>query len=581
MLLNRENPFEYEGANSLSVDEIIKFYIEDYNYSRFILSPRNIFLIGERGTGKTMALLYNSIRVRYKKFKNEGKDVNFKFVGIHIPCKSPLFDKREYLLLQDEFKASVVSEHYLVLSIVSSIASTLAEIPEINESSAPLNEELISNFEYFLDAKLEHGLPFLSAVQRFTDKEVINTQKRINNLKADEYYENALSFSSLIIPFINNLKKIDILSDSHFMLMIDDAHDLNRYQVRSLNSWISYRDHINFSFKVASAKVNRPELVTSTGGNILEGHDFTEIEMEKDFYSKDSEFGKMARDILQKRLDSVHIKTDIENFFPINPELEKDLKESENIAREKAIKKFGSKDKKKINDFVYKYKFAEYYRARPPKSNVPPYSGLDIIIDISTGIIRNLLDPCYWMFDYELSKLAGPNKSVSVIPSHTQTQIILDRSNYMWERIMIRGLDKEIEDCTHEQSKSLFHLLDNLMTLLRERMLKHKSLPLAVEFYISQTEETIIEEIEPLLIIAQKAQILYTRIGSGKEGGQKEIYYIINRMLLPTRGLSPRGQYDRVGLKAIDIWRAAFRNKAFPTDSFDSDESQIEIEYES
>ena len=51
------NPFEYEAENEPSTNAIIDYYIEDYNYSRFIRSKRNVFLVGERGCGKTMALV--------------------------------------------------------------------------------------------------------------------------------------------------------------------------------------------------------------------------------------------------------------------------------------------------------------------------------------------------------------------------------------------------------------------------------------------------------------------------------------------------------------------------------------------
>lgn len=51
------NPFEFEAANNLKDEDIIKFYIEDHNYTRFIRSTKNIFIVGERGAGKTMTLL--------------------------------------------------------------------------------------------------------------------------------------------------------------------------------------------------------------------------------------------------------------------------------------------------------------------------------------------------------------------------------------------------------------------------------------------------------------------------------------------------------------------------------------------
>ena len=90
-----QNPFEYEAANNLRPEDIIDYYIEDFNFSRFIQSTKNIFLIGERGSGKTMALLYNSFPIKYAIGKKEGR-VTFEKIGIHIPCNTPLFMKKEF-----------------------------------------------------------------------------------------------------------------------------------------------------------------------------------------------------------------------------------------------------------------------------------------------------------------------------------------------------------------------------------------------------------------------------------------------------------------------------------------------------
>ena len=48
-----ENPFQYEAANGLSNEEIAAYYIDDFNYSRFIQSKRNVFIVGERGSGSS------------------------------------------------------------------------------------------------------------------------------------------------------------------------------------------------------------------------------------------------------------------------------------------------------------------------------------------------------------------------------------------------------------------------------------------------------------------------------------------------------------------------------------------------
>ena len=49
------NPFEYEQAHLIPEEMVARYYIDDHRHSRLLRSPRNIFLIGERGSGKTMA----------------------------------------------------------------------------------------------------------------------------------------------------------------------------------------------------------------------------------------------------------------------------------------------------------------------------------------------------------------------------------------------------------------------------------------------------------------------------------------------------------------------------------------------
>ena len=73
------NPFEYEAAVNFGDNELIEYFVEDHNYSRFIQSNRNIFLVGERGCGKSMTLLYNSFQKQIKKAEKE----NFQFEFFH------------------------------------------------------------------------------------------------------------------------------------------------------------------------------------------------------------------------------------------------------------------------------------------------------------------------------------------------------------------------------------------------------------------------------------------------------------------------------------------------------------------
>ena len=384
----KRNPFEYMGANDLPNDMILDYYIEDFNYSRFIQSKRNVILAGERGCGKSMTLLYNSWALQQLKAQREGSPPPMDLIGIYVPCNTPLTHKEEYQLL-DDFRAAIISEHHLVLSITYSIAETLAQVPNVMDGAD--GDQVRSKVEFIFGADLPRDMPFFEAIKAFIEKESLRTQRVINDRETAQIgYDDTFTFASLVVPMLGCAKSLPRLSSSHFMLMIDDAHDLNRYQIKALNSWIAYRDHSLFSFKVALASVARTSLRTSSGGSILEGHDYTRLDMVQPFQNEASSFGRLAEQLIGRRLRKFGIEATPEEFFPISDRLRVDLGKAEEDVRREAVAKYGN-DSRKVSDYVYKYKRAYYFRSRPAKANRPEYSGFDMLVFLSTGVIRNLL----------------------------------------------------------------------------------------------------------------------------------------------------------------------------------------------
>ena len=182
------------------------------------------------------------------------------------------------------------------------------------------------------------------------------------------------------------------------------------------------------------------------------------------------------------------------------------------------------------------------------------------------------------MFDSQLS--INTTGNISEISPKTQNEIIRTRSNKLWE-IVHSGLDTQIEGCNSIQAKQIFQLLDNLMVLFKKRLLAPISEPRAIVFSITNFNTTQYNELLETLRIAQKAQLIYIRLGSSKELGKQDVYYIPNRMLFPARGLDPHGQYARVSLKAEDLWKAAKDNIPFPsTDTESSTQASLNLSYE-
>ena len=553
------NPFEYEAANNLTDEMIADYYIDDFNFSRFIQSKRNIFLVGERGTGKTMALLFNCWRLRKLQAEREGKEPSLSRIGVYIPCNTPLTHKTEYQLL-DNFLAAVLSEHFFVLSIAYALADTLNEIPDILEGAD--EAWLRSETSFVLGAELPEGGGFFDAVKQFLSRELLTTQRAINKGLKKPFYDNTFSFASVLVPILNICaNKIPSFKESHFLLLLDDAHVLNMHQLHVLNSWVSYRDHSLFSFKIAVAKIGSHTKITSTGGTILEGHDYTQIDLEAAYHNRDSNFYKLARTVIKRRLENMLVHTTPENYFPVSISMEKDLRAAKQKVRMQAIAKYGEADKKarkSVSDYVYKYARAHYFKNRPAKANRPPYSGFETLVYLSTGVIRNLLEPCFWMFDSMVSEAKGHHDTqlIDHIPATIQTKVILERSKRVWEWLR-DNIAEDIYDCSMKDGQRAYRLLDALAIHFRERLHRHHSEPCALSFTISTWNEDTMVNVDRIIEILRKSQLLYIRTGSAKDDGKREVYYVPNRILWPDRGLDPHGQHARVSLPAPVLWKAA------------------------
>lgn len=553
------NPFEYAGANDLPRDRVIDYYIEDFNYSRFIVSKRNVLLVGERGCGKSMTLIYNSWPLQRLKAQREDKAPDLRFIGVYVPCNTPLIHKHDHELLNSVY-ASVVSEHHLVLSLVYAFAETLNDIPDLLEGvdEAPLRERI----EFIFDASLPTGIPLFQAIMDFAQRENLRTQQAMNDRASlDARFDGSLSFSSAVVPLLGVATTLPRLSSSHFMFLVDDAQDLNEDQMRSLSSWIAYRDHSLFSFKVAIANLSKAKIRTASGGAILEGHDYLRLDMAQPFQNEVSDFGRLAQQLIARRLDRFEIQASPDEFFPMSEQLQRDLAESEAAVRRKAEEIYGD-DSRRIADYVYKYKRAHYFRNRPSKANRPEYSGFPTVVFLSTGVIRNLLSPCYWMFDklVSLRSESSDTEPIQQIPPTIQSEIILARSQRLWDWLA-EGIDQNIVGCTRDDAVHCHQLLDRLAEHFRDRLLNHKSEPRANSFTISGPRGALMEKVLGLTEILREAQLLYVRSGVAKERGAREWYYVPNRLLWAARGLDPHGQHARVSIPAAVLWAAAERNK--------------------
>lgn len=556
---NHRNPFFFQSASDLQADEVIQYYAEGGNITKALSSRQNCYLIGERGAGKSMALRYHSFLVQ-KLLPEKERCVDN--IGIYIPCNHPLMLKNEASLFDKANEIAIV-EHFFVLSIAYNISRSLRELCKLHDKIT--QRRLLKNLSYSL--ALNRNIPFdddiFSSIMNFSIRELTVLQKELNNIDSSGP-QITYTFFTLILPLLEIAKKAYNLENTHFSMLFDDAHLLSMEGQQILNSYVSYRDHSLFSFKVAIASCEDYTFMTTEGSTLVPGHDFTMLDMEEDFQNSKSDFGRFIRTIISKRLKEVNISATPDEFFPISESLSKGIEKARLMAKTEAIKKYGNTDIKKINDYVYKYGRAMYFQTRSPKASLPQYSGIDTIAHISTGVVRNALHPCWKMYEKEFNRLNG--HTPQIIPPKIQATVLKEESDALWASIR-EGFSNKIKGCTKNDSKKIENFFDELKTLFRNRLLSKCSEPRILAFIVSEKESDSYEEVKRLLLLCRKAQLLYERFGPSKDDGRRETFYATNRLLWITTGLDPEGQHGRLSIKATDILLAATRKIPFSISS--------------
>lgn len=558
------NPFIYAGANELDDEAILNFYISSHEYET-ILSKKNIFIIGQRGSGKSMLLKYNALSLKLMQNNNQVPDV----LGIYVPCNRPYFKKLEHMLLAEgSYEQSIIAEHFLVLSLAKQLINAMIKHSEVlftDDDLQDITDEL--NFLFDLDSSSKNCL---NKMRQFLSKEFRNMQETLLS-EPSKLKISALSFGTLVFPIIEMMHNCKAMQNKHITFLIDDAHQLNEIQMKTLNTWISYRDTSLISFKVAIAGKEEYIFYTETESSIMENHDYLEISLQGSMFGSKSDFNIFAKEVIQKRLELKGFKTtDPNQFFAIDKSIVKELNQCKDRYRKgqcpESQHQSVEKRRKSIN--INRYHRAIYFREilSRHKANKPKliYTGFSTITGLSTGIIRNLLIMCHEMYlrDYEYFR----QKSKSIPPhirTTTQHEAILDLSRKKW--MDLQNIDRKITDCSREDAEKLYLFFENFGNLLLDKILEPSSTEkkiLSFSISNSRSMKTKIKEFERLFNIAKQDGYIYTRLGRDKSGG-RTIWYTPNRLLWPNLGLDPLGENGHFSLGGSTV-QSMFERKISP-----------------
>jgi hypothetical protein len=275
---------------------------------------------------------------------------------------------------------------------------------------------------------------------------------------------------------------------------------------------------------------------------IEQPHDYSEVDVDELYTRSQSDYAEKVRLISEKRLRISGIENiSIEEFLPSDPTEDALLK---TIREETAAEweKVGRPGRQ--TDYVYRYAIARLFQYLGAIKKRKSYAGFQNIVHLSSGVIRDFLEPCYLMFDACVRKGEDAHL-VRLIPPSIQNDVM---HRYSEEFLLSKFEDirKDLPPERWSQLEALRTLIESLGRLFYERL--HDPESREVRLFSFTIRGSAPKEIDDVLRMGVRYRYFQLRTYSTKEGGGRERWYVLNRRLCPVLKLDPTGFEGRISL---------------------------------
>lgn len=311
-----------------------------------IVGSRPVFLIGGRGTGKTMVLKFLSFEMQLKHFTRKlpvkkrslqlsaQKIRRFlkekKFLGIYIRFKTTEYDSMKGELTHF-FKP------YLSIKIAEQMFNSLKILKASSMISGDLEAKISDAFiRQVKEPKIETESSFDGALGLIKEKllplfETILEKKSFCSIaEIKENYPFPVLISKRIIFGLADFifSELDVLRGKNLFILLDELEYLNEYQKRCIGELIKDSDETSVIFKVGSRYMPKELPVGESNEVLQEPHDFRVIyitdALNAAHSGKKTDYINLMKNILNRRLEkSSFFKkkgiTSVEQLFPDLP----------------------------------------------------------------------------------------------------------------------------------------------------------------------------------------------------------------------------------------------------------------------
>jgi hypothetical protein len=604
--MTTENPFVVYSPEDITSEKFRDIFIKEHSWINALEIPKDFFIYGTRGSGKSMLLNYLEFSHQLCYFDNDlarffQEDRRNKYMGImvHIRRNSLDTDRYELLIKNDFDEMGFIKEicmNDLVMAILYKVLDTFIKTEAMAEFINSLNSEQVKEFckemTVELDKRHIHSVSF-DRQQANTDmfrvlaniyKEERSKIRYYANDKfqmKDTVYKGNYSSFDYMHGFITRIKKLLNMEDFSFYILLDNGDETQKTMQLCIDFLISQREHRDVCFKVVVKNG-----VYWDKGDIQSPHDFSQIDIDELYSTQHTVYRDRIKGIATKRLKLAGIDTAVENFFPESETEKRLLQKIKTEIREESEKEYnneyGNKPENErptksnyINNRISKYAQAKLFRGL--KKTAKSYAGFDNMVHLSSGIVRQFLDISSYMFDEEIKRKGDENiTQISLGTQNTVTRKYADDFMDELER-KYKGFEKEENIEEARLYKDLYILIEALGKHYKERLMnpEYKE-PRVFTFTLKDPHKDL--EIEKILEIGVDGTGLTgtffqtywysSKIGVGKYRG-----YAFNRRLCPRYVIDHTSFRGRIELSTADL-RKGIEDGKMPKSTFHDEEEK-------
>jgi hypothetical protein len=534
---------------------------------------KHTIIWGSRGSGKSMLLRY--LEPQCQALVHGGIEAMLKapesFVAIYCPCKEGQFNKTDLELLSPS-AAQTLTEHMLNLHISdllfncfrtqfpSEFFNAEQKLRLAKYSAALFDQASIATSVRYANSVVDcskEPLEWFQAVCQNENRVISNFLRVYAFNKGAASYGGATSgYHDYLLPLMRAAQ--GLLAGPipiPIYILFDDVDRLKKDQQSIVNTWIANRDHSLVCFKISAQRDGYKTLLTRDGGLIEQPHDYSEVDVDELYTSSKSDYYEKVKLISERRLTLSTVPTkDVNLFLPSDPNEAKLLDGFKEGAAEE-WERVGKPGRQR--DFVYRYANARLFQHLRDAKQRKSYAGFNNMVHLSSGIIRDFLEPCYLMFDQALHR-AEPGDLIPFIPTGIQNDVLYTYS----EEFLLSKFEvfrKNLPPEHWSTLDSLRVLLESLGKLFYERL--HDPDARDARLFSFTVRGQIPSDLADILRLGVRYRYFQLRTYSSKEGGGRQNWYILNRRLCPVFKLDPTGFEGRISLTS-DHLRLACQDTA-------------------